>query len=181
MGCHNGIGLNIYEPDILAEGLDVIFCGLNPASSAAAAGHNFSSKSNRFWQVLHLAGFTPARIEPQNERRLLDYRCGITAVVRRPTKRATEISRDEFRQAQSSFESKIKHYAPRSIAFLGKRAILALTGQPSVNWGRLPVGFAGTTAWVLPNPSGLNRGFTLDALVRAYTELRLALSVKVTD
>ena len=30
-----------YEPDILAKNLDVIFCGLNPASSAAAAGYNF--------------------------------------------------------------------------------------------------------------------------------------------
>jgi G:T/U-mismatch repair DNA glycosylase len=27
----------------------------------------------------------------------------------------------------------------------------------------------------LPNPSGLNRGFTLDALVMAYAELREAL------
>jgi G:T/U-mismatch repair DNA glycosylase len=29
-------GLIGYEPDILAEGLGVIFCGLNPAASAAA-------------------------------------------------------------------------------------------------------------------------------------------------
>jgi TDG/mug DNA glycosylase family protein len=29
-------------------------------------------------------------------------------------------------------------------------------------------------AWVLPNPSGLNRNFTIDALVRAYAELRIA-------
>ncbi len=43
------------------------------------------------------------------------------------------------------------------------------------SWGRYAPGFAGTTAWVLPNPSGLNRSFTLDDLVRAYTELRCAL------
>jgi TDG/mug DNA glycosylase family protein len=35
--------------------------------------------------------------------------------------------------------------------------------------------FAGATAWVLPNPSGLNRGFTLDALVGAYAELHAAV------
>jgi hypothetical protein len=37
--------LNRYEPDILAGDLDVIFCGLNPATTAATAGHNFSSRS----------------------------------------------------------------------------------------------------------------------------------------
>ena len=42
-------------------------------------------------------------------------------------------------------------------------------------WGRLPDKFAGTTVWILPNPSGLNRSFTLDALVTAYTELHRAL------
>jgi len=26
-----------YEPDILTRGLDVLFCGLNPAATAAAA------------------------------------------------------------------------------------------------------------------------------------------------
>src|ERR1700722_10713591 len=91
------VALMSYEPDILAHGLDVIFCGLNPASSAAIAGHNFSHGNNRFWTVLHLAGFTDVRLQPQDERRLLEYGCGITAVVRRPTKRAAEVSPEEFR------------------------------------------------------------------------------------
>jgi double-stranded uracil-DNA glycosylase len=70
----------------------------------------------------------------------------------------------------------MRHYAPRSIAFLGKRALAAMIGRPDVNWGRLPTEFAGTMAWLLPNPSGLNRGFTLTALVSAYQEFRIALA-----
>lgn len=165
-----------YEPDILAKGLDVIFCGINPASSAAIAGHNFSNGNNRFWTVLHLAGFTDVRLQPQDERRLLEYGCGITAVVRRPTRKASEVAPGEFRQARLEFETKMRHYAPRSIAFLGKRALSAMLGQPDIAWGRQPAEFAGTMAWILPNPSGLNRGFTLDALVSAYAELRIALT-----
>jgi TDG/mug DNA glycosylase family protein len=65
-----GVGFDIYEPDILAAGLEVVFCGLNPA---AAAGHNFSSRSNRFWTVLHFAGSTDVRSQPHEQRRLLDY------------------------------------------------------------------------------------------------------------
>jgi double-stranded uracil-DNA glycosylase len=167
--------LTRYEPDILAKGLDVIFCGVNPALTAAASGHNFSNGNNRFWLVLHRAGFTDVRLQPKDERRLLDYRCGISAVVRRPTSGADEVSREEFRQAGRAFELKMRRYAPRSIAFLGKRAIAALIGTSDVPWGRLPIGYAATSAWVLPNPSGRNRAFTLDALVKAYSELRLAL------
>ena len=168
-------GLTSYEPDILAKGLAVIFCGLNPASSAAAAGHNFSNASNRFWSVLHLAGFTDTRLRAEDERRLLEYGCGITAVVRRPTKRAEEISAEEFRQARLGFESKIQHYAPRSMAFLGKRALSAMTGRPDIAWGEQSTRFAGAMTWVLPNPSGLNRNFTLSALVSAYAKLRAAV------
>ena len=40
-----------YDPDVLAPGLDVVFCGINPASSAVADGHNFSNASNRFWTL----------------------------------------------------------------------------------------------------------------------------------
>jgi TDG/mug DNA glycosylase family protein len=164
-----------YQPDILARGLDVIFCGLNPAASAAGAGHNFSSRSNRFWTVLQLAAFTDVRLQPQDESRLLEYGCGITAVVGRLTKRADEVSPEEFLKARLGFETKIRRYAPRSIAFLGKGALSTMIGQPNVEWGRQPTEFAGTMAWVLPNPSGLNRSFSLDALVAAYSEFRTAL------
>jgi double-stranded uracil-DNA glycosylase len=175
MEVYQQAGLIIYKSDILARGLDVIFCGLNPALTAAVAGHNFSNGTNRFWTVLHLAGFTDVRIQPQDERRLLEYGCGITAVVRRPTKRAAEVSPEEFRRARLGFEAKMRHYTPRSIAFLGKRALSAIIGRPDVDWGRLPTEFAGTMAWLLPNPSGLNRGFTRAALVSAYEEFRIAL------
>jgi double-stranded uracil-DNA glycosylase len=55
-----------------------------------------------------------------------------------------------------------------------------MTGQPVLPWGRHPDPFAGAMAWILPNPSGLNRGFTLDALVSAYSALRLELTSQPT-
>jgi TDG/mug DNA glycosylase family protein len=166
-----------YEPDILARGLKVVFCGINPATSALFAGSNFSNPSNRFWSVLYLSGFTDVRLQSKEERRLLDYKCGITVVVRRPTRRAEDVSLEEFRQARPDFERRIRRYAPRAIAFLGKRAFLGITNTADVAWGRQPTRFAGIATWVLPNPSGLNRSFTLDALVSAYSECRVALEI----
>jgi double-stranded uracil-DNA glycosylase len=167
-----------YNPDILEKGLDVIFCGVNPALSAAAAGHNFSSRSNRFWEVLHLAGFTKVRLQPQDELCVLKFGIGISALVPRATRRAAEISPAEFRQARPEFEAKMRGYAPRALAILGKSAFSMMIGAPDVPWGRQPETFAGALAWTLPNPSGLNRNFTIDALVSAYAELHRALSLE---
>jgi TDG/mug DNA glycosylase family protein len=171
-GCTNVSG---YQPDILAKDLTVIFCGLNPGMTAETSGHSFSTPSNRFWTVLHLAGFTDVRLEPKGEHRLLNYRCGIAVVVRRATRRASEIPLQELREARPEFENRMRRLAPRSLAFLGKRAYAAMMGVEDVHWGRQPEMFASIATWILPNPSGLNRSFTLGALVRAYSELRIAL------
>lgn len=162
--------------DILAEQLEVIFCGINPGVMAAAQGHHFAGRGNRFWRTLHLAGFTPQEVRPENDRTLLQYRCGLTAVVERPTARADQLSMQEFAAAAAGFEQKIARYAPRVVAFLGKAAYGALSGQRDVSWGRQPRTFGNAAVWVLPNPSGRNRAFTLDQLVEAYRSLFLAIS-----
>jgi TDG/mug DNA glycosylase family protein len=167
-----------YQPDILASGLDVVFCGINPALTAQADGYNFSSPTNRFWSVIHLAGFTDHRLTPSEERSLLQFGCGITAVVTRPTAEAREVSAREIREALSSFEAKIHAVAPRMLAFLGKPAISVVLGTGAVNWGLQSATVAGSQTWVLPNPSGRNRRFTTEALVSAYAELHTYLATK---
>jgi TDG/mug DNA glycosylase family protein len=162
--------------DLLKKNLDVVFCGINPAQSAAQAGHHFSSPSNRFWWVLHLAGFTPHLIRPGNDRTILQYGCGLTAAVDRPTVSASEITRHEFRQAAKQLELKLQRYRPRFVAFLGKPAFAAIFRMPQIQWGEQVIRIGGAQVWVLPNPSGLNRAFSLDELVSAYRELRTASS-----
>lgn len=150
------------------------FCGINPALSAARAGHHFSSHSNRFWRVLHLAGFTPHVIKPENDRTILQFGCGLTAAVERPTVRASELSGHEFHEAATALERTLRHYQPRYVAFLGKPAFAAIFRQRRVDWGPQAMRFSGAHVWVLPNPSGLNRAFNLEALVTFYRELRTA-------
>ncbi len=161
-------------PDMLAFGLEVLFCGINPGLSAAVAGHHFVGRSNRFWRTIHLAGFTPEEISPQEDRTILEYGCGLTSVVRRATASADQLAPKEFSLAAPAFERKIKRYAPRFVAFLGKAAYLGLSAQREIAWGRQANLMGGATVWVLPNPSGRNRAFSLDDLVKAYRQLYLA-------
>jgi len=161
--------------DILAPGLRVVFCGINPGLTSAVFGHHFARRGNRFWKTIHLAGFTPEEITPRDDEQILTHRCGLTTAVARPTSRADELSRDEFLHAAAGLSAKIAYYAPEYVAFLGKSAFAAIFGRSFVSWGRQDDLLGGSKTWVLPNPSGLNRSFRLDELVRAYTELRIVL------
>jgi TDG/mug DNA glycosylase family protein len=159
-------------PDLLGPKLSVVFCGINPGLRAASSGHHFDGRNNRFWRVLHLAGFTPHQIHPQEDHTALTYGFGLTSVIERPTAQAKDISVTEFIEARSGFERKMCQYQPRYLAFLGKDAIAGLLGLRNVAWGKQSAQFAGSRIWVLPNPSGLNRAFSLTRLVQAYSELR---------
>jgi double-stranded uracil-DNA glycosylase len=160
-------------PDIIAGQLDVLFCGINPGLTAAAQGQHFAGRGNRFWRTLHLAGFTPEELSPQEDRRILQYGCGLTAVVDRPTARADQLSLAEFKAASVAFEGKIQRFKPRCVAFLGKAGWAGLSGRKALDWGRQEQRFGDAVVWLLPNPSGRNLAFSLEQLVSAYRELRL--------
>src|SRR5580658_8471282 len=163
----NPIGLT----DIISTSLNVVFCGINPGMRSAAVGLPFANRTNRFWRVLHLAGFTTRQLEPEEALLLIDHGCGLTSAVGRPTARATELSRADYTAARPVFERKIAKYRPRYLAFLGKPAVSVFLNQRNVSWGLQPATLGGSALWVLPNPSGLNRAFTLDKLTNAYREL----------
>src|ERR1043165_4245904 len=58
-------------PDVIAPGLRVLFCGINPGLYAAAVGHHFARPGNRFWPTLYRAGFTERLLSPFEESELL--------------------------------------------------------------------------------------------------------------
>lgn len=177
--CQVGEGLE----DILAEKLSVVFCGINPGLLAAAQGHHFAGRGNRFWRTLHLAGFTPHVVCAVDDHSLLQYGCGLTAVVERPTARADQLSADEFSAVAVGFKQKIARCAPRYVAFLGKAAYAGLSGRKQLQWGLQAETFAGAAVWILPNPSGRNLAFNLEQLAAAYRELYRAsvVGARVAD
>lgn len=162
--------------DIIGPDLKVLFCGINPGLKSALDGHHFSGRSNRFWKVLHQSGFTPKQIDPENDKTILELGLGLTTAVARATARADELSKEEFKESIDVFKNKTEQFHPQYIAFLGKAAYIAFSGKKQISWGLQPDDFCGAKVWVLPNPSGLNRGFTLVDLVSHYAELYRAIS-----
>ena len=108
--------------DILAPGLRVVFCGINPGLSSAGTGFPFAHPANRFWKVIYQAGFTDRLLKPEEEQHLLDTRCGITMLVERPTVQASEVNLHELRSGGRELVKKIEDYQPAALAILGKQA-----------------------------------------------------------
>lgn len=103
--------------DILAPGLRVVFCGINPGLSSAGTGFPFAHPANRFWKVIYQAGFTDRQLKPQEAQHLLDYRCGVTKLVDRPTVQANEVSKQELHAGGRKLIEKLKIISRRRWRF----------------------------------------------------------------
>jgi len=159
-------------PDVIAPDLDVLFCGINPSLMSAARGHHFARPGNRFWPALHLAGLTPRRLTPDEDRELLRYGLGVTNVVARPTRAAAELTVAELREGAAALGELVARYRPRVLAVLGVTAWRTAFERPKATLGLQPERVGGVATWVAPNPSGLNAHHQLPDLARAYAELR---------
>lgn len=158
--------------DVIAHGLRVLFCGINPGLYSGATGHHFARPGNRFWPTLHQAGFTPRLLRPSEERELLSPGYGITNLVARTTATADELSKDELLAGRKQLERKVKRYQPQVLAVLGIGAYRFAFQEPKAILGLQPRSIASTSIWVLPNPSGLNAHYQLSALVEQFQRLR---------
>ncbi|MFJ6655616.1 G/U mismatch-specific DNA glycosylase [Streptomyces sp. NPDC091377] len=157
---------------MVADGLDVLFCGINPGLMTAATGHHFARPGNRFWPVLHRSGFTPRLMDPSEQRELLSYGLGITNVVARATARADELSAAEYREGGRLLAEKVTRLAPRWLAVVGVTAYRAAFDDRKATVGPQERTFGDTRVWVLPNPSGLNAHWTTETMAEEYGRLR---------
>src|SRR2546421_2813487 len=162
-------------PDVVASGLDVIFCGINPGLWSAAVGHHFARPGNRFWKVLHAAGFTEELLSPSDEGRLLRAGVGVTNLVSRATASAAELDRDELRRGGRNLARKVRRLKPGIVAFLGLLAYRSAFDRPSATAGEQAERLGGVRLWLLPNPSGIQAHYQPDEMVNAPLALRKAI------
>lgn len=161
-------------PDLLAPDLRVLFCGINPGLWSGATGHHFARPGNRFWPALFRSGFTPRLFRPDEQEALLALGLGITNVAARTTARADELTPEELREGGRALAGRVRDYRPRILAVLGLGAYRTAFGRPRTTVGRQAETLGDTSVWVLPNPSGLNAHYTLDALAAEFRKLREA-------
>jgi len=162
-------------PEVIEVGLKARFCGINPGLYSGAVGHHFARPGNRFWPALYVSGFTPRLFRPEEERELLKLGYGITNIVPRTTAAAAELSSDELAEGGRLLEERVRIFAPSFLAVLGIGAFRRAYQRPKANLGPQAETIGGAQVWVLPNPSGLNAHFNLQALAELFRNLRQAI------
>ncbi len=158
--------------DLIDYDLKVLFCGINPGLYSAATGFHFARPGNRFWKVLHLAGFTGRQLHPSEEFELLELGCGITSFVKRTTARADELTTEEYIEGGAALLRKIEKYKPQNLAVLGIGAYRTAFAKPKASVGLQTEKIGGAKVWLLPNPSGLNANYQIKDFVALFSEMK---------
>ncbi len=158
-------------PDLLAPGLNLVFCGYNPSLRSAQNGHHYAHPGNRFWRVLYASGITDRLYTPEEDALLLDSGIGFTNLCSRPTRRADELTREEVRAGTRELRAKLERFRPQAVAYTGIGVYRWFRATSKAGWGvqEVPT-VSGVTDVVVPSPSGLNR-MLFEELVEHYRRL----------
>ena len=160
-------------PDVLAPGLRVLFCGINPGRVSAAAQAHFANPRNGFWRLLHAAGFTPHLLEPAEQFELLTYSIGVTNAAARTTPGSGDLRKGDFAGAAERLELIADELKPAWIGFVGKEAYRGTFGERAelgVQERRLDK----TRLFVLPSTSPANAAVPWEERLRWFEELSRA-------
>ena len=109
-------------PDVLAPGLRVVFCGINPGFVSAAAGAHFANPRND-------AGFTPGLLAPHEQFDVLQFGVCLTNAAFRTTRGSGDLRRADFAGAAERLEDLARELRPGWLAFVGKEAYRGAFGE----------------------------------------------------
>jgi double-stranded uracil-DNA glycosylase len=161
-------------PDVLAPGLEVVFCGINPGRVSAAAAAHFANPRNDFWRLLHDAGFTPRLFRPAEQFELLGLGYGVTNAAYRTTRGSGDLRRRDFEGSAARLATIADELRPRYVAFVGKEAYRgAFNERPELGLQERTLGE--TRLFVLPSTSPANAAVPYAERLRWFEQLRSLL------
>jgi len=158
-------------PDVLAPGVRVVFCGINPGRASAAAGAHFANPRNDFWRLLRATGFTSRLLEPAEQFELLSLGIGLTNAARRTTRGSSDLRRSDFAGADERLEEIARTLRPSVIAFVGKAAYQGVFRERPEH-GLQERRLGETAIFVLPSTSPANAAVPWDERLRWFRALR---------
>lgn len=147
--------------DVLHQDLKVVFCGTAKGKASAIKGFYYAGPGNKFYAVLHQAGFTPTRLLPTDCYTINKYGIGLTDLVHCESGNDNQISKESYEI--DLFIEKMKQYKPKYIAFTSKAAAsyaLGFKGVTSIiEYGLQGQMIGDSKVYVLPSTSGSARAY----------------------
>lgn len=129
----------------IGYGLKILFVGINPHPGSARRGVPYSN-NKMFWYLLHDAGLLPEPREILKDDVKLKnlylhkfkkvYHFGLSTIVRRPSRTASEVKKEEALPGRKRLRAVIKKYQPVVVCFVGKitYSLFSETSEFSFGW-----------------------------------------------
>ncbi|MAG96121.1 MAG: mismatch-specific DNA-glycosylase [Alphaproteobacteria bacterium] len=143
-------------PDVLGPGLALVICGSAAGTASARAGAYYAGPGNRFWWILAHSGLTERQLEPHEFALLPNFGVGLTDLAKRRS--GSDAMLGPGADDPAGLAAKIESFAPRALAFNGKRAARVFLGA-AVPYGRRLAPLGDTALFVLPSTSGAARRY----------------------
>ncbi len=147
--------------DVLTTNLDIVFCGTAKGKKSAALGFYYAGPGNKFYSILHSAGFTPQKLSPEDCYSINKFRIGLTDLVHTECGNDNEIKNESYEIDE--FITKMYNINPKFIAFTSKKAAsfaLGFQGITSIiDYGLQQNLIGKSQVFVLPSTSGNARKF----------------------
>jgi len=146
-------------PDVLREGLDLVFVGTAAGRKSAEMGAYYAHPGNRFWRTIHDVGITPRLFSPHEYPEMLKLGIGFTDMSKIGVGNDSDIAPEHFDVKR--FENSMERFRPRAIAFTSKKAASVYLGRSTgkIALGRQPDVPGFPQVFVMCSPSGLATGY----------------------
>lgn len=136
-------------PDLLAPNLRLVICGSAAGQKSADLGHYYAGPGNQLWQTLFDVGLTPRVLMPEEWEQLLEYRIGLTDLVKDQSGADSGI---RF-SGGGDLRKKMRKYQPGMLVFNGKRAAQEYFGITDMAYGLRKDVIDKTKLFVAPSTS----------------------------
>lgn len=149
-------------PDVLPQGLRLVFCGTAAGTASAAASAYYAGPGNRFWKTLHEIGLTDRVLMPSEYPLLPSFGIGLTDVEK--TQSGDDASLRFTEASARALRERVCRAAPAVLCFNGKKAAQVALERKRVSIGLQDTTWGPTRIFVAPSTSGLaTRWWRLDA------------------
>lgn len=158
-------------PDYLAPNLDIIFVGLNPGEYSDRVGHYFARAQNAFWAALNESGLVSEPLAPSDDARITRFGLGLTDLVKRVSRSASDVSNEEFVRGGKKLRAKLEPLAPRVICFVGLTGYRAAF-DPKAKLGVQATRWRKSRLFIIPSTSARNARYRKE-IAHWFKELNL--------
>ena len=138
--------------DTVGPGMRLLVCGVNPSFYSADAGVGYARPGNRFWPAALASGIVPLDRDP---RAALVRGVGMTDFVKRASRTAAEVTREEYASGLARVTRLVEWLRPGAVCFVGLSGWRSVVDPRAVAGPQL-VGVGGRPVYVMPSTSGRN-------------------------